>query len=69
MSKSPSDPALARLLERHSLGIKHLREPGPDDEALAAMARYVRACDAALAAQSIDAMSSAGPAFAAWETC
>lgn len=39
MSMTSPDPALARLLERHSLGIKHLREPGPDDQALAAMAQ------------------------------
>lgn len=41
MTHSPSSgvPAsLARLLERHSLGIKHLIEPGPDEQALAWMA-------------------------------
>ena len=32
-------PALTTLLSRHSLGIKHLGEPGPDDEALAWMAQ------------------------------
>jgi nitroreductase len=31
----PADPpALATLLSRHSLGIRHLREPGPDDAQL-----------------------------------
>ena len=30
--------ALATLIGRHSLGIKHLGEPGPDDAALAWMA-------------------------------
>lgn len=31
------NPALDALLSRHSLGIKHLAEPGPDDAALALM--------------------------------
>jgi nitroreductase len=31
----PAD--LARLLERHSLGVRHLGEPGPDDHTLALM--------------------------------
>ncbi|MBI5716415.1 MAG: nitroreductase [Burkholderiales bacterium] len=31
-------PSLATLLSRHSLGGKHLGEPGPDDEALRLMA-------------------------------
>jgi nitroreductase len=35
---SPPSP-LATLLSRHSLGIKHLGEPGPDDAALAWMAQ------------------------------
>lgn len=38
MDQSPMPSALAALLRRYSLGIRHLADPGPDDEALALMA-------------------------------
>jgi cytochrome b pre-mRNA-processing protein 3 len=63
--ESGDGTALEAALRRNLYGTTETVRP----QTLAAMARYVRACDAALAAQSIDAMSSAGPAFAAWETC
>lgn len=38
MPDPSANEALRLLVTRHSLGIRHLREPGPDDEALAQMA-------------------------------
>lgn len=40
--------------------------PGVDPRALARVASYLRACDASLAAQDIDALLAQGPRFADW---
>lgn len=61
--ESGEQAALAAALRRNLYGTSETVRP----ETLATMARYVRASDAALAAQSLDDLIAKGPAFAGWD--